>query len=635
MRSVPKASDVLLPSRLGFAWIGLAVACVIGPEGPQLPGPDPSLVYVFFPSGDRVADGLVRGRGLPGAMPSSLAVVRVESFPTGHRVFAEVEPDGSFEFQVRALSGEVLEIRGLTARDRGPAGAPLFVEVPATIAPFVPHVCCAATSRCQTIYERERDQEAGLECEETTTVPEPGVVRCNRDRDCAQFENEYYEFPEGSLQVSQPNADGRIDVAGRVLPNMLVTLANVGKRAFAGGLDPEEAQRIGLLDPGVRLTQISDAEGRFRFASLPAIADDEVIVQYFDLNGYRSPPYAARVPDPPLEGVDVTSVFPWAPLTNGEDGIIAIRVSPYGRDGRGICPDDRLPTDGLELCVGGGLNHGMIEGFGQAQLDFPDDRDFALDPRPARTSASLPYNRGVEGNVQSGPLDIALVVDTSAGAADQDPNRFLIEGLRSYVRFLRARDRVSVFTTGGGVERVLDPTTDRAAADRVLADLARSSGEGSSALLPAVIAAAEGLGQRGTRSESLILVALGALPGPADAALLDRALTAVERRPGSRRGHRVDVVMTTSDGAFPEAIEDLATFSRGRLVGVESPGEFEQALANLRGEQVGSFLLLYDVKIPVAVGKAAEVILEFGVRLPDGTTRNARYRGPIFVANAP
>lgn len=619
---------------LRFGIVAAGLGCTVDPSGSDIPAPSLDRIYVFYPSGIRVADGLVRGRGLSGAIPPEGSHALIESYPTGNRRVVPVEGDGAFEFEIIAISGDTLEIRAATSPEAEVVGAPAFVRVPASIQPFVPHVCCPETSTCQSIYDRE----SGVECEPFA----PGLVRCDEDADCAVFENEYLPLDESQVSVSAPDEAGNVVVEGQVIPNVLVTLANVGKSALAQQLDPDDARRRGLADPGVRLTRIADDQGRFRFDEVPAIADDEIVVQLFDLNGYRSPSYAQRVPDPPLAGVDILGVFPWEPLTNGEIGKVAIRLAPYGSDSRGICPDQASPRDGLELCAGGGLDHGMVS-FNRAQLDQPENPAFSLAPVPTSTDANTPYNRGVEGNVRSRGLDLFVVLDMSASASAIDGGGLAFEAVRAYVENLRDRDRVGLITFEAVPRLETDLVDGRPVMFSRLRELAMLPRSGENGVLAAVGLAAERLNARGPVDPGrIVVITFGAPSGMPEQVMadLEGVLDIVERRQSGvgLEGHAVDVVGVQLSLSDPNvgALEDLATFSRGSLLSLASPNDLVEELSNLRGEQVGSFILLYDMAIPVDVGKAGRVFIDLSLRVPGGSpAQRGSYEGLLRIANAP
>lgn len=613
-------------------------ACTVDPTGSELPAPAADLIYMFYPTGSTATNGLVRGRGLPEAAPRFASYVVIESHPTGYRVVRPVEADGSFEFQVVALSGDVVEFRGATSEAGTTVGAPTFIRVPASIEPFVPQVCCPDTQTCQSIYERE----AGLDC----PAPAPALLRCEADVDCAPYENEVLPLAEDQVDVTRPNANGTIRVEGRVLPNVLVTLANVGRSSVGAGLAPDEAEALGLTDPGLRLTTIADDLGRFVFEDVEAAGDDEIVVQLFDLRGFRSPPYAQRVPDPDLAGVDVLGAFAWSPLTEGRRGQVAVRIAPYGIDGRGICPDGLDDPDGLELCLGGGLDHSMVD-IQLARMDDPTAPDRAVHPTPTATTAAIPYNRGIEGNVRAPPLDLVLVVDrsaTSQSVAQPD----VYGALRSYARFLRSRDRVGLVLADEEPGLDVPLTLDRELLDQTLAAAQRAEGtdDPDATVLSGVEVAGSAL--RAERSESGRIVVVSFAPPagrPAEArAALDDVLDLVERnRAIGFDGYRVDVVTVAapyapSDRAEAEArmrvLEDLATFSRGRWLPEVPVDDLGPVLSDLRGDQAGSFLLLYDMDIPPGTGKAGTLFLELRLDIPGSEPRTTSFRGPVRVANA-
>lgn len=613
------------------------MACTLVPSGSDIPPPDASAIIVFFPTGNNVSEGLVIGRGLPGAMPDRVSHFFVRSVTTGSDAIAPVAPDGSFEFRVVSFGEDVLEIRGATSETGAEVGAPVFIEVPKAIAPGPEWVCCEETSTCQSLPDRMNN----VEC----PAAAPGLPSCESDADCGIFENEYLPLDESLISIEAPNDDGNIVIEGRVVPRVLVTVANIGKSAVGGELSPERKAALGFADPGVRRSIISDDQGNFRFDNIPAIADDEIIIQLFDLRGFRSAAYARRVPDPELAGVDILGVFPWAPLRNGETGRVGVRISPYGTDDRGICPDSPSFSDGLELCVGGGLVHDMVT-ITRARLDLASQARADLNPVAAERSAALPHNRGIEGNVRSKPLDLFVVLDRSEDANTGDPSEVSIDALQNYARYLRARDRVGLVTyDGSGVSLISGPTQDRDAVITALGNLRGTPRSGPNLMLPALRTAAQALKDRADsqRAGRIVLVTFGTPTGTREeaGAESDAFLALVEPEASSGfEGFPVDVVFVrasrpTGPNTTYRALEQAATLRpKGELVEVATVNSLDIELADLRGDQVGSFILLYDMEIPVSAGKAGTVFLDLTVRIPGSVEQGARYEGPLRIANA-
>ena len=620
--------SAFLPILVGL----LTVGCTIVPSGSDMPPPNADAILVFYPSGTQLQEGLVLGLGRAGAVPPEFSHVQVESFPTGNSAVVPVESDGRFAFRIAAISGDILEFRGATSAQANILGAPVFLRVPPSIEPVPSFICCPDTNTCQTEFDRDNQ----VPC----PPPSASIVTCFVDADCGIFENEFLPLREDQLSVSPPNDLGLVTVEGQVVPNVLVTLDNRGKSTLAVGVSEEEARRRGLLDPGIQRTIISDENGQFRFESVPAIADDELILQLFDLRGFRSPPYAFLVPDPELVGVDVLDVFPWQPLTAGETGRVAIRIVPFGADGRGICPNDLSDPDGLELCVSGGLRHEMIT-FTSAQLDQQNDPAFALNPVESPTDTNTPHNRGIEGHVRAQAQRIFLVLDMSLDAELKDPNRLAFTAIRSYVRFLRSSDKVGIVTFADQTTVWTQPTLDRQLLDATLLNISQSRREGSGTLFDGVTAAANNLSTPSERNPGRIVLVTFAPPAgtPEEARSdLDRVLDLVV--PNQREafeGFKVDVVGVQIEPLANTLLEleELATFSQGQFVSVDAVTSLETSLANLRGEQVGSFLLLYSMSIPAGVGKAGTVFLDLEVQIPGSAPSSTRYQGPLRIANAP
>ena len=615
-------------ARLGRALAAAAVAVVVGCSAETPPpafGPiEVAGLYVYYPTGGRAAQGLVRGRGLPGTVPDGADRVVVRSHPSGHRVEVPLAPDGGFGFRVIAISGDVLELRA-AGGDPLALGAPVFVEVPPSVEPFVPHVCCPRTNTCQSIYDRDN----GLPC----PPPAPGLVRCEVDEDCAPYENQALPLEPDDVRVTAPDARGRVSVRGEVVPNALVTIANVGKSAVAPP-DPAEARALGRRDPGLRLELIADDRGRFTLEDVPAVGDDELVVVLYDLLGFRSAPYGLRVPDPPLAGVDVLGVTAWTPLVEGRTGRLAVRLAPFGADGRGLCPDDPDPADGLELCVGGGLDHRMVEILEARIGDVP------LDLTPAQTGPDLPYRRGIEGDVRAPPSRVVLIVGRTLDPVPEPA----VEAIATYVEQLRPRDRVAWVDAFRFHPRLAVPFTgDRTGvAERLRSDLSEFAEGFQGDLLLLVEDAVERLRSIDGGAGGRVLVVTGIPPADDDYRdLADRVLDLAEGTP-SRGPVPIDVVSTVELGpaagdarARLDALTDLARFSEGEARTGLRPEELGDAMSRLLGRQLGSFLLLYDVAIPPGAAAGGELSIRLQVEIDASGPAETTYRGPLRVASAP
>jgi len=244
---------------------------------------DPSLVAVFFP----IDRGHVFGKGFAGS--TGAPFVYVAAHPRSTDEVPEVAPDGSFEFDVIAESGDLIEIAAATDVSGSVRGPPIFIRVPVPAnSSLYRYYCCLETQTCRSDF----DIENNVPC-----MPlKDGITRCEEDSDCFHLANEVLPIDVSKIRVSPPDEKGEISIDGTVLPRSLVTLQN---RRLSG---------LGIGTPSWRNTTISDLEGRFSFEKRPAHADDELVIQLRDLENLRSPPAQLIVPDAELAQVDVISV---------------------------------------------------------------------------------------------------------------------------------------------------------------------------------------------------------------------------------------------------------------------------------------------------------------------------------------
>lgn len=587
----------------------------------DIPLADTDLITVFYP-----IDGVVRGRGLPGTFPSSLSHVQVRAQPTGTVTLQPIDGDGGFTFSIVAVSGDLLEIAG-SADDVGRAlGAPIYVRVPPTPLPTVDYVCCQPVGTCQSID----DAREGGDCPDPLT----GVTTCDFDVDCGVDEGEYLGIDLERINVTAPNERGRVNVNGFVEPNALVVVENRGLNG------------IGIPGPRFRTAQITSDIGAFVVNDVRAKGDDEIVVQVRDLNGFRSPAVPKYVPDADLRGVDVVGAFAWAPLTNGARGPIALQISPWGIDGKGLCPDTDAPP---EVCYSGGLTHEMVS-ISRAQMRVGADL-VDLRASPTATTTGRPHNRGREGDVRSGPQDVVVVIDVSATAQTKDgnglapPRRF--EAAARFIEGLRDRDRVSVVTYAGTHDRYLveDPRRDsglvdltrRAEVVQHVRNLSNAAPGADNDIFGAILAAASNLRNARTDAGRIVVIAADAPPGTPEEALLayDAALDAVSEN--LSRGEpqiTVDLIaLQIPEGTSNlDLVTDVVTFTDGRTYQTNANG-IEQTLADARSFLSGSFLLLYDIDVPAQVGKSGTIELELDV-LVGANRASTTYSGPIFIQNS-
>lgn len=581
---------------------------------------DSELITVFFPA----VDGLVRGRGLPGTFPSSVTHVAIRAHPTGTNTVARVDADGGFIFTIIALGGDLLEISGTRDENGKNLGVPLYVRVPPPVVNKGEYECCKPEGTCQLKQQEDLP----------TACPDPrqGVVtRCETDLDCGIEEGEYLTIDLDRIQVSQPNERGRVSVTGIVTPNALVVVENRGRNG------------IGIEGPVYRSAQISTDKGAFEFQSLIAQGDDEIVVQVRDLNDFRSPPAAILVPDADLVGIDVLGVFAWEPLTNGRRGPVAVHLAPWGLDNKGICPDSDAS---LEVCFSGGLDHSMLS-FNRAEIAVGAQM-LPLVPIPSSTSAERPYDRGREGDVRSGPQDIMVVVDVSAVAATADPSGRRFDAIVDFISGLRRRDRVGLVTYSDTVERalVIDQGRDSGLRDFDQREDILGIARGLRARVPkdgnlvfkAIQAAAQNLRNARTSSGRIVLISADNPPGVTEDLeqvyqfTLDNGLAA-----NLTRGYptlALDVVKLGVDDDDPnfEYLTELAAFTQGQTRFTNIDG-IEQTMTDVRSFLSGNFILLYDMEIPLQVGKSGRVT--FDVEFLMGSQRaSGTYSGPLRILNS-
>ncbi|MCA9552829.1 MAG: hypothetical protein KC933_22535 [Myxococcales bacterium] len=602
--------------------LALAASCTEGNPRSDIPAPDLDSVLVFFPAG-----GLAHGRGLAGTFPSSVQWVSVRSHPTEGFSTTPVEADGSFQFTVIAISGDLLEIAGSEDSKGKSRGEPLYVQVPATPLPVDDYVCCLPTGTCQT----KEDNDAQHACPDPLT----GATQCSLDRDCGIDELEYLPIDPTRIAITRPNEDRRVSVNGIVTPDTLVEVVN---RRLNG---------VGYSSPQSRKLQIASDIGQFSVTNLDAQGDDELVIQTRDLLGFKSPPVSFKVPDAELAGVDVLGAFAWEPLTNGQRGPVAVHISPYGIDGRGICPDTDQPP---EVCHSGGLTHDMVS-FLRAEMKVGQDTA-QLNPGPSPISTARPHNRGAEGDVRSPAQDIVLVLDVSQPANAKDgndlapPRRF--DAAARFIRGLRSRDRVGVVAFDQTARRIgvtkpdLDPGLRELERREELAQgvlgLASQSGLlNDPDILAGIDEAARMLRQAKSRNGRIVVVASNPPLGTRDEALQAWDVTLAYVQGDTDRNdpvYPVDVVglEIASDAPNLDLIDDLNRFTDGRYYSTTAFG-IEQTLTDARSYLSGSFILLYDMDIPLGVGKSGTIELELEVVLGEERARTS-YTGPIRILNS-
>lgn len=646
-----------------------AAACSDSTPGAELPPPDTSRIIVFFPTGDG-SRGTVQGRAFPGTFPAGdpPPFVSIRSLPTAvGRIVIPVDPDGGFDFSVVASGREILEVAAAADGDGAVQGPSGFVRVPPAPFPTVDHICCQrGTGQAGVCVPEPNRRDFGLDPDDPADRispdcpdPEDALIPCESDRACVLFERQYYRIEPDDVTVTPPDAEGRVEVRGRTIPNGLVLVEN---RRRTG---------VGVPDPITRDSLISNTDGTFVLTDLRAQGDDELVIQAVDLNDFRTPTLSIRVPDPPMERAELIEVWPASDLITGRAGLLGLRFALTGEDGRGLCPDsDAEPA----YCLSGGLTFEHIQ-ITAASIDQTDvtlcpavrSTDGAPATGPCAREEAVPVQRplrGVEGDVRLGPQSVVVLVDFSLAAAR-------VQGVDTYHRFvrdaleqLRAIDQVALMAIGP-VPRLetdfvsaADPAELRTAWEDLAAQVANAGGnQGPTRLFASVAEAAERVRAR-AQPGRILLTAVSPesqvpdLSNPNNA--FDRALNAVRPRPG-QSGIPVDIVgldldapgPTPRDPTLRELLESLAQFSGNarrpgrfhRLPGGLPPSvlDLQLLLRDARGQYAGGFLMLYEllaqpVSLDDPIGKVGTVRIEARVTLDDGSTSELTYRGPLEFA---
>ena len=598
---------------------GLVASCAGETAPSDLSAPDLLKISVFYP-----VDGLVRGRGLEGTIDHPRVThVRIASHPTKGETIVPVQADGSFSFSVIAISDDLLEISAATDEQATERGDPVYVVVPPTPLPPPKYLCCGATPGRNGTCQDEDSFEAGNPCPSAAT----GTAQCQTNRDCGAQSGELLPLDVDAFQISSPNAEGRISVAGTVLPGTLITLENRGQSAV-GGYKPTARRQV----------RITDESGNFAFDSVGARGDDELVIQVHDILGFRSPEASMLVPDSEVAGLDVIGAFEYAPLTPEQVGPVAILLAPFGVDGRGICPNS---GEAPILCLSGGLTHGMVN-LRNVRID-----QFDVTPTVTATSMQLPHTRGLLGGNDplGGPQDIVVVLDMSSDAEMRDketpPRRF--DAVRDFVEGLRKRDHVALVTFGNSIEVMSDlsPPELRGQVLTAIDGLKDDDAGGASSVLEAIGFAADYLKQtRSRRPGRIVVITLGDQEGASMDAVdaFDAAFDKVRADPTlGFAGFTVDVVaveIPTAPDSNVTLLSDIAAFSGGEFYNLLSLNSLEQTLADLRTLLSGSFVLLYDMLIPQDVGKQGTISFTAEVILPGSEKVEATYSGPLTITNA-
>lgn len=623
---------MVLPLRLAITTVILAGCTSETPSKGNRP--DPDRILVFYP-----VDGLVRGRGLPDTFPPQVPRVFVRSHPGGTEVVQDLNSDGGFQFALAAVSGDTIEIAAAFDEEGRDRGEPVFLEVPPLPIQLIQEefVCCGVTGNSAGTCQSSSQARNEAPC----PTPEMGALPCRRDADCGVLEGEYVLVDPDDFNVTAPNEDRVITISGTVEPTALIQMEN---RALTAVGEPSLV---------LRTAQITDEDGRFVLNRVRARGDDELVFRVLTLGGFKSAEVARLVPDASLAGIDIIGVYALdqAPLTNGDRGLVAVVVSPYGIDQRGLCPDSGTPgsPQWTQVCYTGGLTHSMVE------LDTFTLDNLDLDARVPTSTGTLP-NRGGVGDVRGGPLDVVIAFDMSEAAEGKANLGTRREVVVRFVENARERDRVGVLLYG------LTPSPDAPGGLRQLLraseqDVGLRGASGREELLAAVRAlTTTGIASEGNlfsavekagdmletlRSERGRIIVLAGQEPRLDAQTrreaFNDALAAIEDT-STGQGYTVDVVAidlapgeVDYDPTAVNRMQDLTVFSEGRYMETGA-NELNQTFTDLRAFAYGGVALLYDVFIDPSVGKSGNIQLSLQVALKGGAeVATASYQGPLRV----
>jgi hypothetical protein len=411
----------------GFGGLGLGIfvalaACTGKTPAGAIQAPDPSKITVFFP-----VDDYVYGRGEAGAFQSGVLFVSISAYPTTTNNVVQVQPNGSFDFFLQAVSDDILEFAGASDKLGNGRGDPTYIRVPPTVLPPEAHVCCEPQGTCQ----RLSDALQHARCPDRQT----GATQCATEADCFKEDLRVLPIKKELMRISSPNPDGHIDIQGSgVPPNALIHLENRGQRAVGG------------LDRGIREAKIIDVNGSFKFTNIIARGDDEIVLEVRDLQGFRSPELSILVPDAQLDSIDILGGYAYDRPQLGASNLLALRFRPRGIDGFGICPDS---TESPILCFTGGLTHDMVS---IDTVDYHCHSNVAIPaPEPYPNGGSLlALNRGTEGDPLSNDKRVVLIIDLSKNAYALDSAGDRMTAAEDFVRNMPKHDRLAIYSFGMG-----------------------------------------------------------------------------------------------------------------------------------------------------------------------------------------
>lgn len=655
-RLLARASFALLPLSL------VGIACVndtpVNPIGP----PDPNLITVFFPQ-----DGLVYGRGSPGAVPAGTPFVLVRPHPSrGTSSIFPANTDGSFDFAVAAGVPATLEF-AISIDDGGKTrGAPSFIDVPQERARREPFFCCAAPGsmlgRCQPVSLTEcSTQNFNDQCDPSDTKADP----------CAKYNGQTISITDDAFTLTQPNANRAVTLRSKVgsIPKLsLVKVENRGHRPFGGS------------GGGYHSAKVADERGMVEF-KFEAAGNDEVVIEILAIDGVnRSRQHALYVPDADLEGLDLTGVVPITPLRSEQMGTIGLRFALSGIDQRGICPPSTAGSNPIiksdsedpALCfsAASGAFLGVNGGLDYARVSL---RDIEIDGKAVdqynktATTAEIPVRKFTDGDVLAEPTMVVIIVDNSVAAAAADPKEVRIAAAVSVAGSLRRRDYAAVMVLGAAgtgktqwrvvreLTKIGDAGGRAALRDTLLAQVKQGDAIGDPDQFGAIAGAGELISNniRNTKTKHGKIVLITAAT-PVNVSSSENALARVLPAPDSDlESYPVFVIATPQ--SFPNCpmsgecrdgftclaslcqppidLETIALFSGGAYRQAPSVGGLVTAAQSLEGLISGAFVLLYDMRMPQNLGtepKLAKLKYHAMVELAGGAQRaEADFEGDI------
>lgn len=608
-------------------------ACIGDTPASKLSPPDPSRIVVFYEF-----DGLVRGRGSPGAIGSTAEYVYIAAHPSGTITVPEVDDDGGFTFAIAATSHDVLEFAAAADVNGDERGTSVFLEIPRSPLPAADFICCVTPGQMRGNCQ---PAEAERICSESGQIVNP----CFRDRDCAHLSGHTISLTHDAISISQPDVQGKVEVVGAPGKLPAFALVRLENRGQAG---------VGGVPTGFRSGVITDATGAFAL-EIFARGDDEIVFQVHALDGFRSLQHAVYVPDAELASLDVVGVFPMEGLAEEAVGKIGVRFAPGGIDGRGICPDS---SESPALCfsggqvgagaIAGGIDYSMIDirAF-QIGTDANGDGGQSVMAVRASTTSVLPVSKFTDGDPLGGPQTLMLVLDNSdaANMLDEGPPRMRFSAARNFVNSLRGRDQLGIVQYGRDDPTVvIAPTSDKEALRAKVDELESASqspiGNEDRLMFDGVIAAAQQLNEDLRLQRGAIMVLTSSEPTDAEGKFVE-ALTFVTPDPDTLAvGYPTFIasVGLANSLKLPDVL-DLAQFSLGIHVDSPSPRGMLQSASEMTGRISGAYILVYDVPIPAGVGKTpfvkliADLTLQQGEQAPLVAT--GEFVGQIEVLNAP